>query len=747
MSAARVTGADRVRGAAAALRPGIAPALVLAIGLGLVWLPRASGWGIAAGCLGALAGGLAGHALAATRLRSWVVPLGVLAGGGLLLQAFHLAGLAPVPGRAPWPEVAAAVRDAGVLATVSAGVALLAAFFARRVRALRVLPVAILVFAVAALLAPHRGGSINRPHAVADLAWLRGWHPGLLLTIAGTVAGLVAAVGLLRPRRSGPAWFSAAAGLLLALFVIAASPSIGLFRPSAEDPLGLSGRPDKVSGPGGAGGREGPRQQRPREGNPLGLEAPDGGGQGQPPEMVPFQDDYSSDTSQMPIAVVVLHDDVEPASGSLYFRQLAFSAWNGRRLTRAFVPGIDADIFDGFSGGPVAGPTTFTPATADGLRQEVPATISLLRDHVQPPVLADGIGLTPEENADPALFRRTYSTRSHVLVAPPERLFGRRAGDPAWSDEVRRTYLEVPEDPRYRQLAEEILATLRPEYRDDPWARALSVALWLQKNTRYSLRSRHAGATDPTAHYLFGDRIGYCVHLSHAAAFLVRALGVPARVAAGYHYDARDRAGGSALLLRSGDAHAWAEVFLEGVGWVAIDPAPPSLDPPTAAPDLDLQRLLGEMARPHAQRYPRDVQANWRFLTMRQALLATLLFGLTLVGAGHATKAWRRLAPRFLRSDRAARTAYRVSLDRLAEVGLVRQPGETREAFARRAAPLAPSFERLTALHLGARFGRRPSEPGEARRLARAVAGELAARGGRRRWLGLLAPFRWRASR
>jgi len=99
------------------------------------------------------------------------------------------------------------------------------------------------------------------------------------------------------------------------------------------------------------------------------------------------------------------------------------------------------------------------------------------------------------------------------------------------------------------------------------------------------------------------------------------------------------------------------------------------------------------------------------------------------------------------RRDHTARLALRAALDRLAEAGLMRAPGETREAFAARAVGTAPAIEPLTAAHLAARFGGQPADPSSAARLARAVARQRAAdprRGARGRvWLGRLDPWRW----
>jgi transglutaminase-like putative cysteine protease len=76
---------------------------------------------------------------------------------------------------------------------------------------------------------------------------------------------------------------------------------------------------------------------------------------------------------------------------------------------------------------------------------------------------------------------------------------------------------------------------------------------------------------DPVDAFLFEKRKGYCEHYASAFAFLMRAAGIPARVVVGYLGGDKNPYG-NYLIVRQYHAHAWAEVFLEGKGWVRIDP-------------------------------------------------------------------------------------------------------------------------------------------------------------------------------
>ncbi|MFI1418063.1 DUF3488 and DUF4129 domain-containing transglutaminase family protein [Streptomyces sp. NPDC020731] len=68
------------------------------------------------------------------------------------------------------------------------------------------------------------------------------------------------------------------------------------------------------------------------------------------------------------------------------------------------------------------------------------------------------------------------------------------------------------------------------------------------------------------------DRQGFCVHFSFAMASMARSLGIPARVAVGFAPGTPQADGTVAVGLR--DAHAWPELYFEGVGWTRFEPTP-----------------------------------------------------------------------------------------------------------------------------------------------------------------------------
>ena len=71
--------------------------------------------------------------------------------------------------------------------------------------------------------------------------------------------------------------------------------------------------------------------------------------------------------------------------------------------------------------------------------------------------------------------------------------------------------------------------------------------------------------------FWFDRKEGFCEHIASAFVILMRALDVPARIVTGYQGGERNPVDGF-WVVRQSDAHAWAEVWHEGRGWVRVDP-------------------------------------------------------------------------------------------------------------------------------------------------------------------------------
>jgi hypothetical protein len=76
---------------------------------------------------------------------------------------------------------------------------------------------------------------------------------------------------------------------------------------------------------------------------------------------------------------------------------------------------------------------------------------------------------------------------------------------------------------------------------------------------------------DAVDDFLFSSKAGFCEHYAGAFVVVMRAMGIPARVVTGYQGGEINPVDGY-MTVRQSDAHAWAEVWLAGRGWVRIDP-------------------------------------------------------------------------------------------------------------------------------------------------------------------------------
>ncbi len=91
---------------------------------------------------------------------------------------------------------------------------------------------------------------------------------------------------------------------------------------------------------------------------------------------------------------------------------------------------------------------------------------------------------------------------------------------------------------------------------------------------RYTERTTAGSSGDALVDFL-ANKQGFCEQYASAMAYLVRAAGIPARVAIGFARGREVQEGsGNYISVNSRDAHAWVEVYFRGLGWVPFDPTP-----------------------------------------------------------------------------------------------------------------------------------------------------------------------------
>ena len=100
--------------------------------------------------------------------------------------------------------------------------------------------------------------------------------------------------------------------------------------------------------------------------------------------------------------------------------------------------------------------------------------------------------------------------------------------------------------------------------------KAFAIQNYLAQNYRYTLDGGYPeGNADFVSWFLLESREGYCSYFASAMAVMCRMAGLPARYVEGYAVHARP---GGAAVVTGENAHAWVEVYFNGLGWVAFDP-------------------------------------------------------------------------------------------------------------------------------------------------------------------------------
>jgi hypothetical protein len=159
-----------------------------------------------------------------------------------------------------------------------------------------------------------------------------------------------------------------------------------------------------------------------------------------------------------------------------------------------------------------------------------------------------------------------YSVISLENMSDPEVL--RNAGTD-YPREIERAYLQLPPTvtERTRALAAELAAG-----HDNTYDVARAIEQHLRTNYTYTyFPPPQPSNRDAVDVFLFDDRRGFCALYASAMTVMLRTLGIPARVVAGYgtgDYNAFS----NLYEVRADDAHAWVEVYFPNEGWVPFEP-------------------------------------------------------------------------------------------------------------------------------------------------------------------------------
>ena len=106
-----------------------------------------------------------------------------------------------------------------------------------------------------------------------------------------------------------------------------------------------------------------------------------------------------------------------------------------------------------------------------------------------------------------------------------------------------------------------------------PYGAVVAIETWLRSTGGFSYDQSPPAADGlpPLAHFVAEGKRGYCQHFAGAMALMLRMLGIPARVAAGFTSGTYEDGG---WTVTDHNAHAWVEVWFPDYGWLPFDPTP-----------------------------------------------------------------------------------------------------------------------------------------------------------------------------
>lgn len=165
------------------------------------------------------------------------------------------------------------------------------------------------------------------------------------------------------------------------------------------------------------------------------------------------------------------------------------------------------------------------------------------------------------ERFSPATLRTLYTIESVM-----------NAAEPRLQKYERLSFLQIPEtSDRLKNLAQQIKNSAKLNNNNEPFEKKISGALidyFLLNKFRYT---KTPGAMSGLDDFLFDKKVGFCEHYASAYSTLMRMMDVPSRVVVGFQGGIHNRFADH-WTVRALDAHAWSEIYIDGVGWERVDP-------------------------------------------------------------------------------------------------------------------------------------------------------------------------------
>lgn len=202
----------------------------------------------------------------------------------------------------------------------------------------------------------------------------------------------------------------------------------------------------------------------------------------------------------------------------------------------------------------------------------------------------------------------------------PEKSVQKILDQAVYSEFVQTHYIGIPENLKneLQALAKDITQNAKNTIES-----AQNISDYLSQNYTYNLTPKKREGSnkekDLVLYFIENSKEGFCSHFASAMVLLARSIGIPARYAEGYLINSSEinhtfendlsleyMQNNEGVPVYEKYAHAWAEVYIEGIGWLPFEPTAsfnddygikdtsnhtPTAPPPTLEPDAPIQPI------------------------------------------------------------------------------------------------------------------------------------------------------------
>ncbi len=224
----------------------------------------------------------------------------------------------------------------------------------------------------------------------------------------------------------------------------------------------------------------------------------------------------------------------------------------------------------------------------------------------------------------------------------------------------------------------------------NPYAKALLLEQFLKDRGTYTLQPAMPPQDVDFVAYFLDTREGHCVYYATAMAVMARTLGIPARYVEGFTMDDGSKAG--EYRVTGKNAHAWAELYFKGLGWLVFDPTPAAPvrgaalpDEPEPTPAIPAAESATDTLTPEEKGPMSAKVLLYGLLLLVLPILAGQLAYRLALYRHRLTFEPTRISRRYADPGHCLEFYYQDVLRQLACLDLAPETGETLPQFARRA--------------------------------------------------------------